>query len=241
MGTSYHHTDSHTLYNYHYSDSMALDLINPHVTKILLAIVDGDSIKTISKKTGGSYGWTHHWIERLESIGVIDQDDGIRIDDEELADRYREVAAAVVSRQCELDDAYVLPNFSGMEYRFSKTDAVYHWTKGGYQIGRNRRDYPIFIDIMTTEISDWQNFFDRFGLVTSIEERVQEDDPGIYYVLFPRKGFESTRVGNASITPLDETVDWAGEFATNFQPALEMLDEMYDLGLGIEYRERKLL
>jgi len=27
----------------------------------------------------------------------------------------------------------------------------------------------------------------------------------------------------------------------NFQPALEMLDEMHDIGMGVEYRERSTL
>lgn len=215
-------------------------MINPHVTKILLAVQEGDSINRVSEKIGSSYGWTHKWIERLEDIGAIERNSGIHIKDEELADEYQSLARSVLSREIELEDAYLIPNFSGMEYRYSKTDAVFIWTKGGYQISRNQRDYPIFIDVLEDDITEWQSFFDEYGLDYSIEDR-QAQAEGISYVLFPSEGFESEWFENASVTPLDETVEWAQQYEANFQPALEMLDEMYDLGLGVEYRERETL
>jgi hypothetical protein len=48
------------------------------------------------------------------------------------------------------------------------------------------------------------------------------------------------RVENASVMPLDETVEWAEQYRASFQPALEMVDEMCDLDLGVEYRERNV-
>ena len=217
---------------------MSLDLINPHVTKILLAAQDGDSINRISKKTGGSYGWTHQWIERLESIGVITRDDGIHIKDQELIDDFRALARSVVRREMDLKDAYLVPNFSGLEYRYSKTDAVYIWTQGGYQIGRNQENYPIFIDVLEEDVDRWKRFFDGFSMEYSVREREGE---GIYFVLFPKPGFESEWFENSAVMPLDETVEWAQQYEVNFQPALEMLDRMYDLDLDVTYRERERL
>ena len=217
---------------------MSVDLINSHVAKILLAAENGDSINQVSKKTGGSYGWTHQWVERLEEIDVIDRDNGIHVTDEGLAEEYRSLARSVLSRSIELEDAYLLPNFCGMEYRFTRTDAVFIWTRGGYQIGRNQDDYPIYIDVVEDDLSDWKEFLDGFSVDYSIDEREGE---GIYFVLFPRPGFESEWFENSRLTPLNETVEWAKRYEANFQPALEMLDEMYDLGLGVEYRERNVM
>ncbi len=36
-----------------------IELINPHIAKISLALEEGDSILKLSKKIGSSYGWTH--------------------------------------------------------------------------------------------------------------------------------------------------------------------------------------
>ena len=220
---------------------MGLDLINSHVAKIILAIEEGDSINQVSRKTGGSYGWTHQWVERLEEINVIERDRGIQIKDDEFAQDFEDLAKMVLEREIDYDDAYLLPNFSGLEYRYSHTDAVYIWTEGGYQIGRNQDDYPIFIDVLEDDINEWQAFFNEFSLESNIEERIQDGEPGIYYVLFPREEFESTWSDSASVMPLDETVEWAKKYEVNFQPALEMLDEMYELELGVEYRERNVM
>lgn len=219
---------------------MGFDLINPYVSKILLAIQEGNSINQLSKKTGISYAYTHQWIKRLEDINAIEIEVGIHIKDDEFYRAYEEVAQTVLGRSIDLEDAYLLPNFAGMDYRFSRTDAVFIWTKGGYQIGRNREDYPIFIDVLEEDTEDWQNFFDQYGIDTTIEERRTGGD-GIYYVLFPRDSFGTRWMENASVTPLEETVEWARQYEVNFQPALEMLDEMYDLELDVEYRERNVM
>lgn len=219
---------------------MSLELINKHAAKIILAIEPGDSINQISRKTGSSYGWTHKWIKKLEESDVIEDKEGWRVRDEEVAEQYEGLAQSVFSRDMDLEEAYLLPNFSGMEYRFSKIDAVYIWTKGGYQITRSKDDYPIFIDILEEDIEDWKNYLENFSIDYTIENRKENTD-GIYYILDPQQEIESTWLENAPVTPLDETVDYAMEYRYNFEPALEMLDEMYDLGLDVEYSERKAL
>lgn len=45
--------------------TMGLDLINKNVSKILLALENGDSVNCISQKIGSSYGWIRKWIEKL--------------------------------------------------------------------------------------------------------------------------------------------------------------------------------
>jgi len=212
---------------------MGLDFVNRHVAKILLAVEDGDSINRISEKIDSSYSYTYEWVNQLEEIGVFERDDGIQVLDSEFVDSFEDVAQTVLKRDLELDDAYLLPNYAGMEYRYSKTDAVFIWTKGGYQIGRNQDDYPIFIDIYREDVKEWEDFFQDFGIETSIGERPETD--GIHFVLYPQEEMEIDQVESASVAPLSETVNWAENYRANFQPALEMLDEMYDLGLDVEY------
>lgn len=221
---------------------MGFEFVNSFVAKILLAAEDGDSVNRISQKIGASYSYTYEWIDQLEEIGILDRDNGVHIQDTELAEEYRSLAAAVLKRDTDLEDAYLLPNFSGMDYRFSSIDAVFVWTKGGYQISRNQRDYPIFIDVHEDDVPEWQRFFTEFGQESTIEDRIEEGEPGVYFVLNPQKsGFESEWVENSRVMTLEETVEWMQKYEVNFQPALEMVDNMYDLGLGVTYREREAL
>lgn len=215
---------------------MGLDFVNKHVAKILLAIEDGDSINRVSQKIDASYSYTYEWITRLEEIEVVERENGLHIRDEQFAESFEEVARTVLQRGMSLDDAYLLPNYAGMEYRYTKTDAVFIWTKGGYQIGRNQDDYPLFIDVLEDDVEDWVEFFQSFGVETTVGGRTEKS--GIHAVLYPQEEMEIGRVESASVTPLAETVEWAQQYRPNFQPALEMLDSLYDLELGVEYSDR---
>ena len=213
-----------------------LEVVNQHVAKIVLATEDGDSITRIAEKIGASYGWTHKWVTQLEDIGVVDRNGGVVITDDAFATAFETAAKTVLRRRIALDDAYLLPNFAGMDYAYTKTDAVYVWTKGGYQIGRNQDDYPIFIDVVADEVDAWQAFFADFDVDARVAERGGE---GIYFVVFPHDAIEAEWVEHAAVAPLPDTIDWMQQHAASFQPALEMIDEMYDLDVGVTYRERE--
>lgn len=213
-----------------------LDLINRHVAKIALVLWNGEeeSILSISRKIGSSYGWAYKWVKKLEEIGVLERrkGKGIVVKDRKMIQDFKNLARSVLKRKMELKDAYMLPNFSSMNYAFTKTDAVYIWTKGGYQIGRSKEDYPIFINVLERDLKSWKDMLKDFSVKFGVRERREE---GIYFVLFPKKDFESEWVDNVSVVPLKETVRWAKEHELSFQPALEMLNKMYDLDLEVSY------
>ncbi len=212
-----------------------LEIINSHVAKISLALKEGDSIMNLSKKIGSSYGWTHKWIKKLEEIDAIRIEDGVKVNNKELINKYKELGKEILRKKLELKDAYLLPNFSKMKYAFTKTDAVFIWTKGGYQIARSKRDYPLFIKVLKKDLDEWKDYLDDLSIKYCIEER---SGKGIYFVLFPVEDFESEWVENSSVIPLEETIKWAKKYDMNFQPALEMLDEIYGLDLDIKYKEK---
>ncbi len=214
-----------------------LDIVNKHVAKIALTMKEGDSIREISRKTGSSYGWTYEWMERLEELGVVETTShGIQITDQETLNKFKELSRSILSTKMDLEDAYMLPNFAGMDYAYIKTDAVLIWTQGGYQVGRSRGNYPIFMKILEKDLKKWKNFFNQYKVECRVRER---GNKGIHFVLYPEKEFEKEFRGKYSIITLEETVKWAEKHIYTFQPALEMLKEMYDLDIDVEYRERR--
>ena len=60
---------------------------------------------------------------------------------------------------------------------------------------------------------------------------------GIFYVLYPEAHFKAETVSSFSVIPLKETVDFCRKNIYSYEPALEMLNEMYGLGLKIQYKE----
>ena len=58
-------------------------------------------------------------------------------------------------------------------------------------------------------------------------------------MLYPKVGFEAEELGGFCVTPLRETVGFCQKNIYSFEPALEMLDEMYRLGLNVRYMEAK--
>src|SRR3989338_1090817 len=119
------------------------EIINPYVAKILIAARDGNSIRGISKKINESYGWTYKWASELEKIGVFRRKkQEIKIDKSNVF--YKALTNLMKTSFAEnlsLNDAYLLPNLAGLDYIFTSTDAVFIWTKGGYNIGRSKDSY----------------------------------------------------------------------------------------------------
>ena len=136
--------------------------------------------------------------------------------------------------------AYRLVEEAGKKYALIGPDAVYFWTKGGYQADRFFGFYPIHIAVNRRDLAAWKGFFSDRGQKFTVEgEPMRKTMFGVFYVLHPRKRFVAEDVEGASVVPLKETVRFCRENVFTYQPALEILDEMYGLRLGIEYSEKK--
>ena len=215
-----------------------LDLINPYVVKIAIAARNRDSIMQISKKIKESYGWTYKWVSELEKAGVIKRKkQEIRINkDNSFYKLINKLIKISIKYGLSLSDAYLLPNLTGLEYIFTNTDAVFIWTKGGYNIGRSKDSYPIFIEILEKDKSAWEKFFSKLNVKYTFRN---ERKKWIYFVISLSKNLEKEYCEGMPVLTLARTSEWATTYSFNFQPALEMLDELYNLKIGASYAKIK--
>lgn len=116
-------------------------------------------------------------------------DNGVRVRDYEMRRRYEEMVGTLYTRdEVSQADAYVIPHFAGMEFAYTEIDAAYVWTHGGFQIARGHDDDPVFVEVHERDVARWIEFFERFGVDTTVGERPDAADVNgsVHYVLFPQ-------------------------------------------------------
>jgi len=218
------------------------DFMNPTAAKIVLAAQRGDSINRISNKVGTSYSWVYDWVDRLTEAEIISNtDNGVRVRDYEIRRRYAEMMAALYTRdEVSQEDAYVIPHFAGMEFAYTEIDAAYVWTHGGFQIARGHDDYPVFIEVHKRDVDRWIEFFERFGVDTTVGERPDAAavDGSVHYVLFPQtEDIDVEWVDGNPVIPLDATVDQMMQTRSAYEPALEMIADEHDVDVDANHHD----
>jgi len=115
-----------------------------------------------------------------------------------------------------------------MDYAFTSIDAVYVWTRGGYQVARDPEDYPLFIAVHESDL-------DADGVLRSIWNPDFRRAPARYRLRWCDTGCSGATATDRSRDgrwtarhPLQETAAFANEHYAHFQSALDMLGRMYD-------------
>lgn len=208
---------------------MNIDAINPHVIKILISVRENDSISSISKRIGLSYGWTHKWVSELIKEGILKEKwKGVVLQGKSRS--YQEILKFIRNNLSETSLYYSVLSLFGIEYCFTKTDAVYFWTNGRYNIARYREYYPIFIKIRCEDYPIFLWYCKKLSLKINSKK-------GVFYSPEISDKFRFVKKGASLIEPLNETIAFMNKNVYNFEPALEMIDEMYKKRLNIKYKE----
>ena len=198
--------------------------------KVILALKSGDSISGLARKIDENRETIRRVVNRLEAAGFVEYNDGLHLVAEGIRDAgLTFLTAAANLSSPSIPEAYVLPQFAGMEYAYTAIDAVYVWTRGGYQVARNPEDYPLFMAVHESELDAWTAFFDRFEIPASEDRQPTQNVEGaIQVVLDAQSQIEVEMVDGRPVMPLQETVALAPEHYATFESALDMLDRMYD-------------
>ncbi|PHQ38242.1 RNA polymerase subunit sigma-70 [Halorubrum persicum] len=215
------------------------EVLNNTAAQTLLAIQSGDSIRRVSQRLHIPYETVRQAVNQLEDAGYVSYNDGLTVVDERVRDAARElVAASAGVSSPSIDEAYVIPQFGEWPFAFTRIDAVYVWTQGGYQVGRNPDDYPLFLAVREQDVDAWEAFFDSFGLPTVFERQPRDElDGALQIVLEPRPSLDIEHVEGYPVIPRTESIEYMHENYAQFQSALAMLNRMYeDLNLDVTYR-----
>ncbi|OLE76217.1 hypothetical protein AUG19_03365 [archaeon 13_1_20CM_2_54_9] len=146
-----------------------------------------------------------------------------------------------VRKKADISAAYDRIRSAGVVYAFTGPDAVFFWTKGGYNADRFFGFYPIIFKVRREDLRKWKVFFHAGGHKFIIEgSPIQETLFGVFYSMRPVDEFRQTKVGGYSVEPLKDVVKFCQDNIYTYEPALQMLDEMYMLGLGVKYSESSL-
>ena len=145
-----------------------------------------------------------------------------------------------LTKRTNIARSYALLNEAGMRYALTGPDAVFFWTKGGYQVDRFFGFYPIHLEVEKKNLEKWKNFLKSAKQKFYIKDQpIRQTLFGVFYVLYPEVDFRAEEVRGFCVMPLKETVEFCQRNIYSYEPALEMLDEMYDLGLNVRYMEAK--
>src|SRR3989344_8305739 len=144
--------------------TMILDLINPHIMKIIISSRKEDSINQISKRIDLSYGWTYEWTQKLANLGVFKLS-RMKVYLNENNYFYKKTLKyikEVLSNKVSF--YYEILSLFGIKYAFTALDAVFVWTKGGYNISRYKDFYPMYIKIDKKDKSIFEDYCKKLNL-----------------------------------------------------------------------------
>ncbi|MBS3816723.1 MAG: RNA polymerase subunit sigma-70 [Candidatus Thermoplasmatota archaeon] len=196
--------------------------------KLMLGAESGDSIRRIAQKIDEPYETVRQKVKDLEEKDILKIENGVHVIAPEIVKSIYQLAIAGSKYfPLSIEDVYVLPHFADHFFAFTRIDAAYIWTRGGYQVARSPDDYAIFIRVDSC-IEYWINFFADFGISAYEKRRPVEDIEGDIQVVIEKGELSDIEwIEGKPVIPLEETVGYMQENSVHFQPALDMIDEMY--------------
>lgn len=210
--------------------TMDIALINPYTMKIILTARKVDSINAIAARISESYGWTHKWMQELARKGVFTLTRmGAHLNQKnEFYQRTLQYLATIFHDDVQFH--YEMLSWLGITYCFAKTDAVYVWTRGGYNIGRYREFYPILIKVKKSD----QELFEEYCHTLNVPINAAT---GIFFKVTYVEEVVVEYCDGIPVDCLEDTIAFMKQNIYNFQPALEMIKARYGKKIKVKYRE----
>jgi len=145
-----------------------------------------------------------------------------------------------LARRVNVSQAYGMLKQVDIKYALTGPDAVFFWTRGGYQVDRFFGFYPIHLKVRKSDLKKWKRFLSSAKQRFHVKgQQIRQTLFGLFYVLYPQADFRTEKVDEFHVDPLKDVVEFCQRNIYSYEPALEMMDEMYGLGLKVRYKEIK--
>ena len=210
--------------------------------QVLLAVTPGESIRQVAHHLHTPYETVRQTVNELEDAGYLRYDDGLFVINDHVREAARDLlATSAAVNPPSIEEAYVLPQFGDWPFAFIRVDAVYVWTHGGYQVGRDPDDYPLFLAVHEQDIEAWQSFFERFGIPTGSDRQSADSfDGSLQVVLEERPAVNPDYVEGYPVVSRSETIEFMQDHYATFQSALAMLDRIGKIGCRTPFSAESL-
>lgn len=143
-----------------------------------------------------------------------------------------------LARNIDVSRGYELLKQARLKYALTGPDAVFVWTNGGYQVDRFLGFYPIHLRVRRANLGEWKSFFRSESQKIYVKDQpVKQTLFGTFYILYPEIDFRVDDVEGLKVDPLPVAVEFCKGHLYSYEPALEMLDQMYRIGLKVKYKE----
>ena len=203
------------------------NIINPYMVKMVISCRKEDSIRQIAQRISVSYGWTHTWMNALAQRGAV-RLTRMKAYLNEKNEFYRRTIKYIHETMENTPSFYYeVLSLWGITYCFIQTDAVYIWTKGGYNIARYRKYYPIFIKVERKDKDIFEWYCRKLGLKINKKK-------GIFFQVQYVDAIHPEYYEGMPVEGRKETIRFMKKHQYNFMPALEMMQRLYP-----QHRQKK--
>ena len=202
------------------------EAIDETAIQVLLVTEPEDSIRSVAQRIQTPYETVRQAVNQLESAGFVEYDRGLRVTDQQVRNiAFDLIAISACISPPSIEEAYVIPHFGEWSFAFTRIDAVFVWTRGGYQVGREPDDYPLFLTVQEQDVDLWESFFQSFGIPTAFERQSRGAiECPLQIVLDPRESFSIEQVEGYPVISRAETISYMHEHDAHFQSAFSMLE-----------------
>ncbi|MEA3312279.1 MAG: hypothetical protein U9Q76_08695, partial [candidate division WOR-3 bacterium] len=124
------------------------------------------------------------------------------------------------------------------EYAYCASNAVAIWTEGYYWTGFTKGFKPRHIKVKEADLDYWERFFKGKGVHFAVEGE-SKTLYGVVYILHPEEDFEVVYKDGLKVIPLEEAAAYCLARELIYQPALEYLEQRYEIGELVPGKSRE--
>ena len=212
-----------------------MSIINEITIEIIRNARNGESIRSLAKRTGFAYSAVYNWVLNLEKYDLITitktgNKNIIRTNKNLIYNKFMELdrAISIIDKDNEF---WRLAKNIKLKIRFARGTAITIWTKGGFVTG-DFYDKIYFLEVTKKDINPLKKILGEKNIAYT-ENKLINKRPLVYII--PKNDLRIERVSNLPVIPLKELISYCKRLY--LENVLEQLDLLYNLNLNKRYSE----